>query len=122
MSICAGQDNTSSVVSLGSRRPSRSSPSRRMTLITFGRPLRAGIVLYGRQITVAPLSRSLSIRRALRRLTTGLPAVTLEELKRIEEVVSEYGRKNGFSAVTILGRQGVAEGTKGIREGRHALC
>jgi hypothetical protein len=41
----------------------------------------------------------------------------LKELKRIEEVVSEYGRKNGFHAVTILGRQGWQRALEGYEKG-----
>jgi hypothetical protein len=41
----------------------------------------------------------------------------LGELKRIEEVVAEYGRKNGFYGVTILGRQGWQKALKGYEKG-----
>ncbi len=42
----------------------------------------------------------------LKTLNGWLVGGDLKELKRTEEIVAEYGRKNGFSAMTVWGREG----------------
>lgn len=53
----------------------------------------------------------------LRTLHHWLAGGDLDELRRTERHVEEYGRENGFAAITILGRNGWQRALPGYRKG-----
>lgn len=51
----------------------------------------------------------------LKTLNHWLAGGSLKELKATEKAVAEFGRRNGFAAVTISGREGWARTLRGYR-------
>ena len=122
MSICAGQDNISTVVSLGSRRPFEEQPFPAHDIDHVWEAIESGNCVIWPTDNSCTVVEIVEHPTGIKTLNYWLAGGDLEELKRIEEVVSEYGRKNGFYAVTILGRQGWQRALPGYEKGVIALC